>query len=181
MQVYHPKHTRENMRHKIVLVLLLSFATLHSTPQAAHQLSRAAIEVGGTKLRLGMSKAQVAEKLVGNEITKLDEDTWILGSVEKSLGPEMQFTNGALSFANREWTTSSNDVGEALFGVVSSLNAEGYSQCSVTADTRNSPSLNAQRVFISCKEKTIAVVRRSFSGHSGTSVYEQLGSMRVTE
>jgi hypothetical protein len=45
------------------------------------QHGQAFIEIGGAKLRLGMSKAEVAEKLVGVKIEKLNDDVWVLGKV----------------------------------------------------------------------------------------------------
>jgi hypothetical protein len=158
-------------------------AATGARPEATLPVSKATIEVGGVVLRLGMTKAQVAEKLVGNEISKMHEDEWMLGSLEKkNIGPTLQFTKGVLSYADREWVNSDNDIGEALFGAISSLNEEGFSACDVTASTKNSPSLAAERVFVTCGAKTVAVVRRSFGGHAYTSVYEQLGTMRdVTE
>jgi hypothetical protein len=165
---------------KRTLRALLSVAVLTIIVHA-QQRSKAVLEVAGANLRLGMTKAQVAEKLAGHEIAKLHEDEWMVGSLEKKeLGPTLQFTNGVLSFADRYWTTYDNDVAEALFGAVSSLNSEGLLNCVVTADTAASPSLTAQRVWIKCGEKSILLVRRSFGGKSYNSVYERLGNMKDT-
>jgi hypothetical protein len=130
-----------------------------------------------------MTKAQVAEKLAGVEITKIHDDEWMVGSLEKKeLGPTLEFTKGALSYAERFWTVSDTDTVEQLFGAVSSLNNEGFSQCSVTADTNNSPDIRAQRVWIMCGEKSVLVVRRTIvGGHSYDAVYERLGRMRDTD
>lgn len=98
-----------------------------------------------------------------------------------STGPTIQFKNGVLSYTERFWTTSDNDVADALFGAVSTLNSEGFSVCTVTADTQVSPSINSQRVWIACGEKSALVVKRSFGGHSYNSVYEQLGKYRTIE
>src|ERR1700680_3236280 len=90
-------------------------ATTSRRPETALPVSKATIEVGGVVLRLGMTKAQVAEKLVGNEISKMPEDEWMLGSLEKkNIGPTLQFTKGVLSYADREWANSDNDIGGAL-------------------------------------------------------------------
>ena len=156
----------------LVSSLLVAQTTTHGNPKAI-------IEVGGTELHLGMTQAQVAAKLFGDEITKIKDDEWMLGSLSKGhMGPTLQFTNGVLSYAEREWTTSENDVGEALFGVISYLNTQGFSSCIVTADTKPSPDLTAQRVWISCGVKTVLLIRYSIGGHSYNSVEEQLGSMR---
>lgn len=127
---------------------------------------------------MGMTKGQVAEKLAGNEINKIHDDEWVLGSPEKGLGPSLQFTNGLLSYADRNWVTYDNDIVEALFGAVRTLNKEGFSRCTVTADDSASPDLTAHRVWIQCGEKTVLVIRRSFGGKSYNFVDERLGSMR---
>jgi len=163
---------------KRLALVLLTFAALSCILHAQEKrLSKAAIEIRGTKLRLRMTKAAVTEKLAGTEITKIHDNEWIAGSPEH-LGPTLQFTDGSLSFADREWTTGYNDTGEALFGVVNSLNSEGFSSCSVRADTHSSPDIVSQRVWIDCGEKTIVLIRRSISGKTFTSVMEQLGTMR---
>jgi len=158
-------------------LLCVSMTSVYAQKQASQQLSKTTIEVAGTKLRLGMTKAQVAEKLVGHEVTKWHENDWTLGS-RQNPGDTLQFTGGVLSYAEREWTTGVNDVAEALFGAVSALNDEGFSACSVTADTHSSPDISAQRVWIMCGEKTVAVIRRSIGGKSFTSVEEELGKWR---
>ena len=141
--------------------------------------------VGGASLRLGMTKAQVAEKLVGHEITKINDAVWMLGTAEEMQHrelPELQFTNGLLTYADRQWTTANNDAAEALFGVVTSLNNEGLSRCAVTADTHAETDLdlNAQRVWIVCGEKTLLVARETIAEKSFSSVSERLGHFRVS-
>jgi len=183
------------MKHRL-LVLIYSTASVllctlaprigHAQMQTSQQLSKTAIEIGGAKLRLGMTKAQVAEKLVGHEIQKINDGEWMIGTVEewRTSGdlPELQFTRGLLSYADRQWTTAQNDTAEALFGVVTSLNDEGLSKCTIAADTRAETDigLSSQRVWIMCGEKTILVARQTVGGKSFSSVSERLGHLRVS-
>jgi hypothetical protein len=156
----------------LVLVLLVAFCSiLYAQKTNSKQPSEAFIEIGSVKLRLGMSKSEVAEKLVGASITKLDEDNWVIGGVS----PSMQFTNGHLSFADRTWSATNDDIAESLFGVVSSFNSEGYSSCKVTANTNTSPNITHQNVWIDCGEKTILVTRISMYGKLYRWVSERLG------
>jgi hypothetical protein len=79
-------------RTTLVVLLVAALATSFAQSQASLH-SRAEIEVAGHRLHLGMTKAQVAEKLAGAEITKIHEDEWMVGSLEKKeLGPTLQFT-----------------------------------------------------------------------------------------
>lgn len=162
---------------------LVPFLVVTLTPALCGQhptrhLSKAKIEVAGVNLRLGMTKAEVAEKLVGVEMSKLSDDMWHVGSL-KEPAPTLQFTNGFLSYADRGWGTYDNDIGEALFGVVSSLNAEGYSHCTVTADTKSDPLMSVKRTWILCGEKSILVMKSLIDGKSFNSVEERLGEMKA--
>ena len=168
------------MKNAIITILACtSFASIVYAEQQSSRIRHASIEVGGTRLSLGMSKIQVKEKLAGQEITYIHEDEWMLGSFDKKeLGPTIQFTNGRLSYADRNWVTYDNDIAEAMFGAVKTLNNEGFSRCNVTADDSVSPDLTAHRVWIECGEKTVLIIRRSFGGKSYNSVDERLGHMR---
>jgi hypothetical protein len=169
-------------RTTLIVLAAAALATPHAQSQASLH-SSTEIEVATHRLHLGMTKAQVTEKLAGTEITKIREDEWMVGSLEKKeLGPTLQFTKGILSYAERFWTLSDDDIVEQLFGVVHSLNNEGFSQCSVTADTSDSPDIRAKRVWMLCGEKSVLVIRRTIvGGHSYDAVYERLGRMRDTE
>jgi hypothetical protein len=91
----------------------------------------------------------------------------------------VQFKNGRLSFADRSWGIKNGDTAEELFGAVNSINGEGYSQCNVFADTRSFPEMTTQRVWMKCGNKSIVVLRTSYTnGHTYNEVSEQLGTMR---
>ena len=87
----------------------------------------------------------------------------------------MQFTDGHLSFADRTWSATDDDIAESLFGVVTSFNSAGYSSCEVTANTNTSPNITNQNVWIDCGEKTILVKQISMYGKSYKWVSERLG------
>ena len=161
----------------VVALTQVALAQGHSQPQP---LSKSKIEVAGATLRLGMTKGQVAEKLTGHDISKLNEDEWMINS-EKHSGPLVQFHNGVLTYADRIWTVGDDDVTQALFGAVSAFNDEGLSLCKVAADTSPVPGMNAQRVWIKCGEKSILLIRRFIGGHSFDEVDEQLGVLDVSK
>jgi len=152
---------------------------LYSRQSGSAEMARAVIEVGGAELRLGMTKGEVTDKLAGNAITKAKDDDWIVAPSGQS-GPFLQFTNGRLSFASRNWATYDNDIAEALFGAVTSLNQQGFSACTVTTDIKADPTMTLHRIWITCGEKTLLVARASFSdsGKSYNTVDEHLGTAR---
>jgi hypothetical protein len=89
----------------------------------------------------------------------------------------LAFTNGRLSYASRNWPTYDNDIAEALFGAVNSLNQDAHSACTVIADVKTDPDMTVHRVWIACGEKSILVARAVINGKSYNTVDEQLGVM----
>ena len=64
----------------IVLVLFVAICSvLYAQRPNSNLPSGAFIEIDNVKLRLGMSKSEVAEKLVGTSLKKLNEDLWVIG------------------------------------------------------------------------------------------------------
>ena len=46
--------------------------------------------VSGVTLHLGMTKAEVAEKLIGRDVQKISDDEWMIGSREQMMsGPDL--------------------------------------------------------------------------------------------
>jgi hypothetical protein len=161
----------------IVLTIVGLCSILSAQQKTSPQWGKGVLEVSGTKVRLGMTKGEVTERLAGTEISRINDNNWMVGKPE-DLGPSLQFTDGRLNFADRYWVTHDNDITEALFGAVNSLNQQGFSACTVTAGTNTSPEMTAQNVWISCGEKSILVTRHSHAdGKSYNMVYEQLGGM----
>lgn len=160
----------------IVSAFIALCSILSAQQKSPSPRGKAVLEVSGTKLHLGMTKAEVSEKLSGKEFWKVNENNWVVAAKEK-LGPSLQFTDGHLNFADRYWVTYDNDIVEALFGAVNSLNQEGFSACAVTAGTKASPDVTAQNIWIMCGEKSVLITRHTIGGKSHNMVYEQLGGM----
>jgi hypothetical protein len=165
------------------LTFLALFASLHAQQKAPTvQLSKDYLDVLGTRLRLGMTKADVAEKLVGVQAIHKDEDEWFFD------GATIQFKNERVSFADRQWvsvpaggTSQGNTPVDALFGLVNSLNMEGYTACAVSADTISSPSLTTQRVWLHCGNKSALILKNRIGDKLFEDVYEQLGSLEMRQ
>jgi hypothetical protein len=166
------------MRKFAAFLIALSFSSvMYAQKKDPPHWGSANMEVAGSKLHLGMTKAEVTERLAGSPFKKIDENFWVMGT-EKHDGPALQFTNGRLAFVSRNWVTYDNDITEALFGAVTSLNGEGFSACKVTADTKTDPTVTSQRVWIDCGEKTILIVRSTFvGGNTYCTVDEHLGAI----
>jgi hypothetical protein len=155
------------------LALVVLSSVLLAQKKAPTEVSNPSIEIAGVTLRLGMTEAQVEEKLSGARIKKAEE-VWVIGDA----GNVLEFTGGLLSFAGRSWTTNQNDISEALFGAVSILNKEGFSRCNVSADIAPDPDTIRERVTIDCGGKSVRVVRSTVSGKVEQRVMEQLGHIK---
>jgi beta-lactamase regulating signal transducer with metallopeptidase domain len=156
---------------KTVVILLLAIMSTVIYSQNAQQA--ATIEINGAKLRLGMTKGDVAEKLAGANIHKITEDLWVIGDIS----PSMQFTAGRLTFADRTWSKT-EALAEPLYGVVSAFHEQGYTRCDISADTKVTPQNTSLRTWIDCGDKRILVIHIMMNGKSYDWVSEQLGHMK---
>jgi hypothetical protein len=157
-----------------ILVLALAIC-IHSQTRSAPPVSTDYIEIFGAKLRLGMTKAEVEEKLSGADIVKPRENAWLVTTGGVS---SLQFENGRLSFADRTWHSKDNDIVDALFNAVMYFNNDGHSLCSVSADTVPDPQESYERVWIRCGNKSILVVKGTIQGKTFEEVDEHLGVMK---
>jgi hypothetical protein len=173
---------------KIVLVVLAFIATvwpLYSQTTEQSQFSKDSIEISHSKLRLGMTKAEVADKLSDAQIDQKKENQWLLHD-----GSLIQFENGKLSYASREWALETNDPVDALFRIVSRFNQEGIKACSVIADSLPDPNepdpnqsdpkmrITVERVRIKCGDKSILIIKVTDNGIPSTGVWETIGTMK---
>lgn len=167
----------------VVLTLASVASVLHSQPQTTGKPSNASIEVAGVKLQLGMTKPTVAERLVGTQTTKVDENSWIVENAGV-----VRFKNGRLVYANRSWMGDGRDQIDAVFKAVDSVNRQGLRVCRVSADTplggtssqakdgedRNL-GISSERVLINCGERTILIVKTKLPTEQNVDVSEAIG------
>ncbi len=170
-----------------VLALLATVAPLRSQTTDQGQLSKNSIEISHTKLRLGMTKAAVANKLSDIQIDQKKENEWLLHD-----GSLIQFQNGKLSYASRDWTAETSDLEDGLFRIVSYFNLEGDKECSVIADSLPDPNqpdrnqndqkvrMTGERIRIKCVNKSILIIKLTYNGTPTTSVFEILGTKKRT-
>jgi hypothetical protein len=163
-----------NMRNLLLLAALLAPLLMFAQQQPAGQLSKEYLDVDGARLRLGMSKSDVENKITG-AINRSSDKLWFIGSGD--FASTLQFTSGRLTFASHSWSTNDNTPGEALWNAANSLTKEGYSQCSIFTDTTGDQTVTVQRLWINCGKKHLLVLRNTIGGKSFESVEEHLGSM----
>jgi hypothetical protein len=168
------KGGKEDTMEKLLLLALtlLAVASLILAQKKGPPLSKESLEVAGAKLRLGMAKADVAERIASFQVLKVGEDEWM---IEKS--GTVHFRNGKLCLIDRSWLNGQTDPIDAFYGAVSSLNREGYSSCTISADTRTSPDSSFNRVWLDCGQKSVLVIKGQIGGHPVVDVLERLGTV----
>lgn len=165
------------------LTLAAVSSLLYAQQRPSQQVSKASIEIGGVTLHLGMTKADVAELFVGTQITKVSEELWTIGD-----SGTVRFKNQKLIFADRSWMGDGVDQVDALFGVIASLNRDGYSACRVLSETMSVPitdadtgrllpeaSTSGKRLWIKCGEKSVLILKLQTGDHLHEDVSERLG------
>ncbi len=159
------------MRKSAFVLALFALSTfLYAQQRPSPQLTGASIELAGVKLYLGMAKTDVAARLIGNDITKISERRWMIGTIGT-----VNFKDEKLVSVDRSWSGRGVDPIDAIFGAVDALNREGYSSCKVSADTFNRPSFKAERVWIDCGQKTVLIIKGEARGAPLRDVIERLG------
>ena len=161
----------------LTLVAICSFVYAQSNTKP--QLSQEYIDILGVRVRLGMTKLDIADKLGSQKMSDgSTENFWLFG--EKRPWPSsIEFKVGRVIYASESWIGSDGDVARALFGAVSSLTKQGYANCEISSDTQTTPSLTAERVWIVCGKKSILVQRMWSPDNSKNTyrqVFEKLGS-----
>src|SRR2546429_6166770 len=151
----------KNMKRLVwsVLILIISGSILYVQSNATPQKT-GYIEIAGARLRLGMTKGEVSNKIAGVSILKVEEDYWGIGNGQPP-NEMIQFTNGKLNYAQRYWKSKDNDIFESLYGVAKSLNQEGYSNCRLQTYEKRAPEMSAQSVWVECGEKSVSLVRET--------------------
>jgi hypothetical protein len=152
-------------------VSLLALCTLG---QSANQPY---IEISGKHLTLGMTMGEVTDRLAGSTVTKMSDDFWGIGANQPP-AETVQFTKGRLTFAQRYWTSTSNDIFDSLFGAVTTLNNQGFSSCHVTTGTNIQPEMSTRVIWIVCGAKSISITRDTINQKSYNLVHEELGDYR---
>jgi len=179
------------MKKTILLPFALAAVSvlLYAQQKNPPQIRKPSIELVGVKLRLGMTKAAVAERFVGTQVTKVSEDFWIIGKAGNS--GTVRFKNDKLEFADRSWIYTGDDPIDSIFAAVSSLNRDGYFSCKVATDTLNNPvyaenqglpasSTSAERIWIVCGIKSVLISKMKIGDHPpGADVSERLGDFEV--
>jgi hypothetical protein len=173
----------------VFLTLVALSSVILAQRKTPAQVNKPSIELVGVKLQLGMTKADVAERYVGTQVTKTTEDFWIIGKV--GLSGTVRFKNDKLQFVERSWIYTGDDPIDSIFAAVSTLNRDGYSSCKVVAGTLNTAvygenqgllvaNTSAERIWIVCGIKSVLISKTKIGDQPpGADVSEWLGDVEA--
>jgi hypothetical protein len=122
-----------------------------------------------------MPKQEFIQKLGKRDINKMAPDTWFIGKEGEVTVPMVQFTNDRLSYAEPPWPTYDNDIADAFYGAITTLNQEGFKTCEVEAYTKSNPDGNSHGVSVACGEKSVLLLRMELNGKHYNTISERLG------
>jgi len=152
---------------RLVFVLLLLSALpagmKHSpSPQRSERIS---LEVGTITVWLGMTQEDAVKKFgdAGYQVTFANNTLSVHSASDSHI---LQFKNGKLVFADREWYTKykSNEL-DAVLGALGSLAEKARNQpCEVIHSPLSSPDSSSNRVFVSCGDRSVLVGRGTIMG-----------------
>lgn len=155
-----------------LLLLPIAFATTNN-PQPALLIAqthvtrpKVSLELGSVDVWLGMLEDEALLKFQkagyqvlpnsSTEVRKLIKNENHIYSVE--------FKNGRLTYAVREWYSSGTDEIDAVLGALSAMTSHGAEECSINHDTLSNPDESADRILIYCGERSVLLVK----GKSGS-------------
>lgn len=143
------------------------------------------LAIGAVELRLGMPQDVVLGELAhaGYNLKKTSEQSWFVqaqvpGGKYRVIGG-IGFRDGYLTFINRSWDIEEDTdagLGNALFGVLSSLYSQGRSVCSLQTNSQQNPQSEMKTIYLTCMPGTsyvsVSIVR--YEGQESVSVEEIL-------
>lgn len=161
------------------MTLAICFVGLGVSMAAAQTIkadSRVTLGIDGATVWLGMSQSDAMSELgkAGIKPAALDSRLYVVS------GGTMQFTQGRLTFANREWTGSGGSEMNAVVGALGTLGGCGGSQCVVQNALLAEPEQKVERVFVTCGMRSILIMAGTANGKVVSSVAERIGHFDPT-
>jgi hypothetical protein len=166
------------MKLLLLLFCLPSFCGAQPTPstQTVHPKPRISLEIGSVSVWLGMPKSEALHALKDAGLTNAPDAGGLYMVVGSGSMASVSFTNGKLSFADREWVSEDKNDVDAMLGALEALSSRGVSNCNIQHAPITSPNQRANRIFINCGERGVMLMRGSFQNLGiVNSVTERIG------
>jgi hypothetical protein len=153
----------------LVYILVFSAFAMHGQPGKAR--ARVTLAIGGATVWLGMSQLDVMSEMshAGLTATALNPRMFIVS------GGTLQFTQGRLNFADRDWGENAESKLDAVIGALGTLTAHGDIQCVIQNAPLSEPEQKADRIFVTCGERSIMIMAGTALGKRASAVSERIG------
>jgi len=143
---------------QVVIVSLLSLSSLAQPPSR-----KVSLEIGGATVWLGMPRQEVVDRCASAGLKQMSADR--NGILFKS-GEHIystQFKHDRLVFEDREWILSENgrDAFQSVMAALASISDSdkgSASTCSISHQPLTNPDNQANRIFISCGERSFLLM-----------------------
>jgi hypothetical protein len=123
-----------------------------------------------------MQKSDALQALDDAGVTKVADAGGLYVIVGGGATGTMSFTNGKLSYADREWVADDKNYVDAMLGALQALSSHGAANCHIQDAPITGPDRKANRVFIDCGDRGVLLMRGSFQTLGNiTSVTERIG------
>jgi len=158
-----------------IVLLLLPFVLAADTAQVRERIS---LEVGTVTVWLGMTQEEAAKKFRdGGYEANLAGEQLLVKSVSEA--HVLWFKAGRLAFAEREWNTAYKaDQVDAVIGALGELAEKTKNEpCSVIHSPVSTPNLSADRVFVSCGQRSVLIGKGTITGQAFVDITERIGDM----
>jgi hypothetical protein len=117
-----------------------------------------ALRIGLVEVRLGESKTELQNESSDLDVLKVTDILWEVGTPggDDHAGTII-FTNGYVTYADREWLLKGSNAVDAILGAIDSFQQEGLRACVISHDTLPSPSAPTERATLNCGAKQLVV------------------------
>ena len=162
-----------------VVLVLLSVGAVSGAQEQPPSL-----QIGRTKVWLGMTRTELQSKLSGAQtLVGAADEGESLGMIVtgKVVEGQVWFRNGILIGADREWLTAGFDGVAALIGAIDSFTQEGLRACVISHRTDSYPDMQHEVAVIQCGGKALVIVKgrigktQNFEGGEDERITEQIG------
>jgi len=164
---------------RVVIVGLLSLSSL-----AQPALQKVSLEIGGATVWLGMPRQEVINRCTSAGLKQMTADRNSI--LFKSGGDfySVQFKNGRLVFATRDWLPSKaglDALQTTMVALASISESDSVSACTISHHQINNPATQANQVFIACGKRSFLLEEGKVKGEPYYSLSERIGEAFTTE
>jgi hypothetical protein len=158
----------------VLALLYFSVSSTLSPQTATRPLSTVSLSLGGANVSIGMSRAEVRSRIAKAHLEVIADvdDGMILK--QGYVGFTLTFKADRLTFASRSWNTK-DDMLRAVMDALTAINTDEATTCQIQRSPIAEPTHSADRLFISCGERSVMLSKIRLGGKEIEMVEERIG------